>query len=167
MTTWEERKTVGDLLEQRVAEELTLREWAVNPWGQGILTSPVQSALRRTDSALRWTPDLVATRGEIVVLIDCKGRKTSATRNRHTIERAAVKSHLQFSAWTDLPMYYVFDNLGVMTPHDVLTAGRIGPHTQVGSGAPYYLVPAALARPVDDVFGGPEVVARAWANQAA
>lgn len=167
MTSWNARKAAGDILEQRVAEELTLRGWEVNPWGQGVLTAPVRGALKRTDSSLRWTPDLVAARGEIVVLIDCKGRMTSSASNRHSIERAAVKAHLQFAAWTDLPVYYVFDNLGVLTPHDVLTAGRVGPHTRVGSGAPYYLVGTGADRPFDAVFGSLEAMVMSWAQTAA
>lgn len=158
MSGWERRKAKGDAHEQYVAEELTLRGWEVNPWGQGILTHPVRGALRRTDSSLRWTPDLVAARGEVVVLIDCKSRMTSGASGRHAVERAAVKAHLQLCAWTDLSIYYVFDNLGVLTPHDVLMAGRIGPHTRVGSGAPYYLIGTGLDRPFDDVFGTHERV---------
>lgn len=153
MTNWTRRKAVGDVHEQRVAEELTLRGWEVNPWGQGILTGCVRGALRRTDSSLRWTPDLVAARGEIIALIDCKSRMTSGESDRHAVERAAVKAHLQLAAWTDLPVYYVFDNLGVLTPHDILMAGRLGPHTRVGSGAPYYLIGTGLDRPFDDIFG--------------
>ena len=167
MTTWNQRKAVGDLLEQRVAEELTLRGWHVNPWGQGILTSPVRQALKHADSYLRWTPDLIAACGELVVMIDCKGRMTSSDSNRHSIERAAVRSHMQLTAWTDLPVYYVFDNLGVLTPHDILTIGRIGPHTRVGSGAPYYLIGTGMDRPFDDIFGSHEQVMEQWTRQAA
>lgn len=159
MTSWKQRKAVGDALEQIVAEELTLRGWTVNPWGQGILTAPVRGALHRTDSSLRWTPDLVAARGEIVAFVDCKGQMTSGTTNRHCIERAAVRAHLQLAALTELPVYYVFDGLGVLTPHDVLMAGRVGPHTTVGSGAPYYLIGTALDRAFDDIFGAHERLA--------
>lgn len=153
MTNWQQRKAAGDAHEQYVAEELTLRGWEVNAWGQGVLTRTVRGALGRTDSSLRWTPDLVAVRGEVVALIDCKSRMTSGSTDRHAVERAAVKAHLQLAAWTDLPVYYVFDDLGVLTPHDVLMAGRIGPHTRVGSGAPYYLIGRGLDRPFDDIFG--------------
>jgi hypothetical protein len=144
---------MGDELEQRVAEELTLRGWTVNRWGQGVFTEPVRRALRRTDSPIRWTPDLVAVFLNSWVLIDCKGRMTSTTSKRHAIQRDAVKAHLQYVAWTYLPVYYVFDDLGVLSPHDVLTCGRVGPHTRVGSGAAYYLVPESLTRPFDAVFG--------------
>ncbi|MDX5563746.1 hypothetical protein PYK79_10825 [Streptomyces sp. ID05-04B] len=160
MSGWQQRKAVGDAHEQYVAEELTLRGWEVNAWGQGVLTRSVRGALRRTDSSLRWTPDLVAARGEIVALIDCKSRMTSGASDRHAVERAAVKAHLQLAAWTDLPVYYVFDDLGVLTPHDVLMAGRLGPHTRVGSGAPYYLIGTQLDRRFDDIFGPHERLAQ-------
>lgn len=158
MTNWQTRKAVGDALEQRVAEELTLRGWSVSPWGQAILDEHTRSVLRRTDSALRWTPDLSVTRGEITVMVDCKASMTSAVSDRHAVERAAVKSHLQFTAFNDIPVYYVFDNLGVLSPHDVMLAGRIGPHTKVGSGAPYYLIGTGHDRPFDDVFGPHEAL---------
>lgn len=153
MTNWNQRKAIGDAFEQRIAEELTINGWHVSPWGQGILNKPVRAALRNTDSSMRWTPDLVAARGEIVCMIDCKASMTSDGTSRHAVERAAVKAHLQLSAWTDLPMYYVFDNMGVLTPHDVLMAGRKGPHTRVGSGAPYYLISTLIDRPFGQVFG--------------
>lgn len=161
MSGWTERKHVGDLHEQRVAEELTVRGWHVNPWGQGVLTAPVRAALRATDSALRWTPDLVAARGEDLTLVDCKGRASSSATGRHAVERAAVRAHLQLTAWIDLPIYYVFDDLTVLTAHDVLTAGRVGPHTRIGSGAPYYLIDGGLADPFDSVFGRQVPPARA------
>jgi hypothetical protein len=47
----------------------------------------------------------------------------------------------------------VFDNLGVLTPMDVRAAGQAGPHSRVGSGAPYYLVSTAGDRDFSDVFG--------------
>jgi hypothetical protein len=153
MTSWNRRKKIGDALERCVADELRSRAWVVNPWGQGILDEGIRSALRRTDSSVRWTPDLVAARGETICFIDCKGNMTGGARQRHAVERAAVKAHLQLVAWTDLPVYYVFDNLGVATPYDVLMAGRRGPTPCVGSGAPYYLISTTLDRPFDAVFG--------------
>lgn len=33
MPNFQQRKAVGDAHEQRIAEELTARGWAVNPWG--------------------------------------------------------------------------------------------------------------------------------------
>lgn len=144
---------MADAHEQRIAEELTARGWAVNPWGQGVLTQPVQAALRRTDSSLRWIPDLLAAKEGHVAMIDCKSSMTSRAMHRHAIESAAVRAHLQLVAWTLLPLYYVFDSLDVLTPYDALAAGRTGPHSVAGSGAPYLLVPTTRSRTFDSTFG--------------
>ncbi|MFI0487481.1 hypothetical protein [Actinomadura sp. 9N215] len=153
MTSWRARKTLGNRLEEHVAHELTSRGWAVDHWGQGVIAAAVSKVLRRTDSSLRWAPDLLAARQDTVVMIDCKASMTSRATGKHAVERAAVKAHLQFAALFDLPLYYVFDNLGVLTPMDVCGIGHLGPHTRVGSGAPYYLVSTTTDRAFNDVFG--------------
>lgn len=80
------------------------------------MTDAVQSALQGTSSSMRWTPDLIAAHDRRGALTDCKTRMTSRTTHRHAVERAAVTAHLQLVAWTLLPVYYVFDNLDVLTP---------------------------------------------------
>jgi hypothetical protein len=156
MASFQQRKEVGDAHEQYVAEQLTLRGWEVNPWGQGLLTRKLQDALRVTDSFIRWIPDLIAAKGKDLVLIDCKARMTSRNTGRHAVERAAVHAHLQLVAWTRLPVYYVFDDLGVLSPHDVLIAGQEGPHSVAGSGSPYFLISRSNARRFDGLFGSGE-----------
>ncbi|AKL70404.1 hypothetical protein SSAG_04806 [Streptomyces sp. Mg1] len=86
-------------------------------------------------------------------MIDCKSSMTSRATHRHAIESAAVRAHLQLVAWTVLPLYYVFDSLDVLTPHDALAAGRTGPHSVAGSGAPCRLVPTTRCRAFDSTFG--------------
>ncbi|WP_267246152.1 hypothetical protein [Streptomyces sp. PR69] len=49
---------------------------------------------------------------------------TSRASRRHAVERSAVTAHLQLVAWTQLPLYYVFDNLDFLTPHDALGLGQ-------------------------------------------
>ncbi|QIK10948.1 hypothetical protein G7Z12_37670 [Streptomyces sp. ID38640] len=153
MPSFQDRKSVGDAHEHRVAQELLLRGWDVNTWGQAILNAAVRSALRGTNSSLRWTPDLVAAKGEQVFLIDCKHRMTSRTTHRHAVEQAAVMAHLQLAAWSQLPVCYVFDNLEILTPHDILMTGRAGPRSVNGSGSAYYLIPTTRSFPFDEVFG--------------
>ncbi|MFF9143893.1 hypothetical protein ACF1BN_03380 [Streptomyces sp. NPDC014861] len=116
---------------------------------------PVRLALHHTSSSLRWMPDLIAAQGRQVVLIDCKSRMTSRASRRHVIERAAITAHLQLVAWTQLPLYYIFDNLDLLTPYDALSYGQEGPRTTAGSGTPYLLVPAGQSMPFEDVFGRP------------
>jgi hypothetical protein len=154
MTSWGTRKQIGDALETHVRNELHSRGWAANRWGQGILDERIRRVLRHSESAARWTPDLIAGRGESICFIDCKASMTSRTSRRHAVERAAVRAHLQLVAWTHLPVYYVFDNLGVATPYDALIAGTDGPDQCAGSGTPYFLIAAANDRSFDSVFGG-------------
>ncbi|MFD3442770.1 hypothetical protein ACFWU3_35370 [Streptomyces sp. NPDC058685] len=104
---------------------------------------------------MRWTPDLVVAKSNKVALIDCKSRMTSRTTPSHAVERAAVTAHLQLVAWTQIPVYYVFDNLDVLTPYDVLVAGHNGPYSHAGSGSPYYLIATARSLTLDKVFGSP------------
>ncbi|MFC9595804.1 hypothetical protein ACFTUC_39165 [Streptomyces sp. NPDC056944] len=153
MPSFQQRKAIGDAHEQRVTHELNQRGWHVSPWGQGVMGEPVRLALHHTSSSLRWTPDLIAARERQVVMIDCKSRMTSQTSRRHAVERAAVTAHLQLVAWTQLPLYYVFDNLDLLTPYDALGLGREGPRTTAGSGSPYLLVPADRSMPFENVFG--------------
>ncbi|MEI5011676.1 hypothetical protein RB196_34395 [Streptomyces sp. PmtA] len=117
---------------------------------------PIRRALHGTGSCLRWTPGLIAAYDRQIVLIDCKNRMTSRASLRHAIERAAVIAHLQLVAWSQLPLYYVFDNLDLLTPYDALTLGGQGARSAVGSGTPYVLVPAARSLHFDDVFGVPD-----------
>ncbi|MGW0702258.1 hypothetical protein ACWD0A_23660 [Streptomyces sp. NPDC002867] len=156
MPSFQIRKAIGDAHELRVTQQLTLRGWHVSPWGQGVMGEPIRRALHGTGSCLRWTPDLIAACGRQIVLIDCKSRMTSRASRRHAIERAAVMAHLQLVAWTQLPIYYVFDNLDLLTPCDALTLGHQGPRSAVGSGTLYVLVPAARSLHFDDVFGVPD-----------
>ncbi|MER7676533.1 hypothetical protein [Streptomyces sp. NPDC096934] len=126
MTSFQQRKAIGDAHERYVAEQLIGRGWEVGFWGQGLLSRALQCALRRTDSSIRWFPDLIAAKARDLVLIDCKGGMTSQRTGRHAVERSAVQAHLQLVAWTGLPIYYVFDGLDVWAPHDVLIAGWKG-----------------------------------------
>ncbi|MFE1987620.1 hypothetical protein [Streptomyces mirabilis] len=153
MSSFQHRKAVGDAHEACVAKELAARGWDVSVWGQAILTETVRSALQHTGSLLRWTPDLVAAQGQRIILIDCKSRMTSHTTHRHAVERAAVMAHVQLAAWAQLPVVYVFDDLGVLTPFDVLLSGSTGPRSAAGSGAAYFLVSVARSLAFDDALG--------------
>lgn len=159
-STWAERKRIGDQLEQRVTAELLRRGWSVSPSGQGCFTDQICAALHLSDSPVRWIPDLIASHGPTVCWIDCKASLSGGRSRRHAVEQRAVKVHLQLFALLELPIFYVFDELGVLTPFDVMLHGSEGPATAAGSGAAYYLVPAAGDRAFDTVFGSPSPPAR-------
>lgn len=149
-STWNARKAVGDAHEERVSQELGTRGWAADPWGQAILSKPIRRAVSRT----RWKnfPDLVAARDGDLVAIDAKDRMSSAETGRYAISRECVSFGIQFVAAFGVPIFYVFGNLGVLTPQEVMSYGSTGPR---GMGGSYYLVNGRLAHQFDDVFGTP------------
>lgn len=148
--TWEARKQTGDAHENRVAVEMSNRNWVVDPWGQAVLSEQVRRAISRT----RWKnfPDLVAARDGDLVAIDAKDRMSSAETGRYAISRECVSFGLQFVAAFGVPIFYVFGNLGVLTPQEVMSYGSTGAR---GMGGSYYLVNGRLAHQFDDVFGVP------------
>lgn len=150
MSSWSTRQQVGDAHEGRVEKELTARRWEVNPWGQAILSEPIRKAVSRT----RWKnfPDLVAARDGDLVAIDAKDRMSSAETGRYAISRECISFGLQFVAAFGVPIFYVFGNLGVLTPQEVMSYGSTGAR---GMGGSYYLVNGRLAHQFDDVFGAP------------
>ncbi|WP_329125080.1 hypothetical protein [Streptomyces sp. NBC_01465] len=117
-----------DLVRAYVAEQLAGRGWDVDFWGQGQLSRALQSARRQTDSSIRWFPDLIAAKAKDLVLIGCKGGMTSRRTGRHAVEWSAVMAHLQLVAWTQLPVYYVFDGLDARSPTAVLGDGALWLH---------------------------------------
>lgn len=146
--TFEARKYVGDMLERRVACELDERRWSISPFGQGQLSPPVQRGLARTTCALRFLPDIVGVRGGDVVTIDAKSRMPGKETNRYYLRKEAVRAGHQFSALMDLPLFYVFDDLRVLTPFEVIAADR-------WTRRPYYTIDSSAGRRFNDVFGHP------------
>lgn len=148
LSTWSERKQAGDAHEDRIRAELGVRGWTVDLLGQGAMSEAVTAVLGRTRSTLRYLPEFIAARHGDLCLIDCKGRISPHT-GRHSISRAAVQAHVAMRSFFDLPIYYVFETMGVMTPFDVQRFAD----TRVGARGSYYLVPSAEARPFDVFFG--------------
>lgn len=152
MTNWEQRKAVGDAHEARVAGEFEQLGWDVAAWGQSVLTAPIREALSLSNSRWRYFPDLVAARQGDIVTIDGKDKMYSTQSDRYAISVKCVSFGLQFLAAFDIPLFYVFGNMGVLTPTEVKSYGTLGPR---GRGGAYYLVPGRLAHPFGDVFGLP------------
>ncbi|MFF3216977.1 hypothetical protein ACFYYB_40940 [Streptomyces sp. NPDC002886] len=151
MTQWQDRKAVGDLHEHRVATALRARGWTVHPCGQGTYPEAVREALRRTRSALRQFPDLIAARGRDIVTIDAKDHMPSTTTNRYSISSTTIHAGLHFTAiHAPTPLYYVFGDLKVLTPAEVL---HYTDHALRHSSGAYHLVSTQHAHPFDRVFG--------------
>lgn len=150
MADWQERKLVGDAHEKRVSEELRARGWDVARWGQGVLSPAICAAISRSGSPWRYFPDLVATRSDDLVTIDCKDRMPSRPSLRYSIKRDCVWFGLQFSAVFKIPLFYVFGNLGVLTPTEIHAYPTPGTPTPTGA---YFIINGTRAHRFDDVFG--------------
>jgi hypothetical protein len=147
-----ERKAVGDEHEVRVRTELERRGWTVAPYGQGILPEQIRRALKHTDSLMRWDPDFVAAQGSSICLVDAKSSIRGDDAWTYTLSRKALRAHLRMWAELDLPIVYVFQNLGVATPAEVMQFCRLA---SLGEAGGYVSFPAGLPAPFDDYFGAP------------
>lgn len=152
LPTWSERKTAGDRHEDRVHDELTVRDWVVDLLGQGAMSPAVTAVLGRSKSPLRYLPEFLAVRRGEMCLIDCKGRISPHT-GRHSLSRDAVRAHLRMRDLFEIPVFYVFETMGVMTPFDVMRLADCRVGSRGGGGGAYFLVPSAEARPFDAFFG--------------
>jgi Holliday junction resolvase len=152
MTPFTQRLAAGQAHEHRVRRELEQRGWEVTPWGQGILPEATRRALTATGTGFRHFPDLIAARAGQAAVIDAKDRARTTRTSRYAVARSCVSFGLQFTAAFALPLYYVFGNLDVLTPAEVMAYGTATP--QHGTGA-YYLTPQHTARRLDDIFGHP------------
>lgn len=156
LTSYRERKKIGDDHEQRVADELTRRGWTVARCGIGIYPQPIIDALTLTKSIRRWEPDLIAARGTEIIYIDAKGSKESGHRDRRFVNVNCVMAQIGLHALGYLPIYYVFANLEVASPYDMYSRGRFEEHSPVGSGGTYYSISVAHCRNFDLLFGKPQ-----------
>jgi hypothetical protein len=147
---FEQRKAVGDAHEQRVAEELEKRDWEVSPYGQAVLSPGIRSAISANGYPWRYAPDLIASRDGDVIAVDAKDRMRSTHTDRYAIKKDCVTFGIAFVVITGIPVFYVFGNLGVLTPTEVQAYGTLGPRARGGA---YYLVPGRLGHDFDDVFG--------------
>lgn len=151
MTQWQEREKVGEIHEQRVAAELQQRGWTVQRCGQGTFPPAIRQALARTDSALRYFPDLTAARGSELVTIDAKDRMPSTQSDRYAISTATLRAGLLFTAThAPTPLYYVFGDLNVLTPSEV---HHYNTHARPHPSGAWVLVDTRQAHPFEDVFG--------------
>lgn len=149
-----ERLSTGIAHEQRVATELRTRRYTVTPWGQALLPEQTRQVIRDTQCKLAHEPDLIASRpGDGIIVVDAKTAMHSTETNRYAVSRRCVNFGIQYLATWGVPLYYVLGNLGVLSPSEILSYGRIGPRS---TGGAYYLVDGHLAHFFDDVFGPPE-----------
>ncbi|MFE8970695.1 hypothetical protein ACFYMR_33500 [Streptomyces albogriseolus] len=111
----------------------------------------MREALRRTRSALRQFPDLIAARGSDLITIDAKDRMPSTDTDRYAISTDTINAGLLFTAaHAPTPLYYVFGDLKVLTPAEVI---HYTAHALRHRSGAFHLVRTEQAHHFDDVFG--------------
>ncbi|MFD5977765.1 hypothetical protein [Streptomyces bacillaris] len=151
VTHWHERRQVGEAHEVRVATALRGCGWTVQRCGQGTYAPPIQRALTRTASALRYFPDLIAARDGELITIDAKDRMPSTHADRYAISSPTLAAGLLFTAaHAPTPLYYVFGDLKVLTPAEIQ---HYTTHTRRHRSGAWVMVTTHQAHPFNDVFG--------------
>ncbi|MFC9973556.1 hypothetical protein ACFVH6_21945 [Spirillospora sp. NPDC127200] len=153
MTTYDIRKRLGDRHEEHVAEALRTRGWRVAPYGMGTQRPIHRAMIHASGSPLRFEPDLMISpenAPQRVQLIDCKAQFNTA-ENYLAVNEECVRAQLTFMAATQLPIWYVFSDLSVSTPNEVLAFGRKSAPAPGGSW--HFRIPRLLNREFDSIFG--------------
>lgn len=159
--SFQKRLDVAREHEQRVLDALNQRGWFAEFFGQGQLTPRMREYLREVDTAVRWMPDIIASKRvanrTLVAFIDAKAGDRYKKTGNHDVEVAALCSA---EKWIDLsgdqcPYYFVFDDGGVATPDRIRGTGKPGPYYGHGSGTPFLIFPTLVCRPFDAMFGPP------------
>lgn len=152
MWSYEERKEEGDDHEKRVQRELGRRGWTVDPYGQGVISEIARRVLQQSESRLRWDPDFIVTRDPHQFWVDAKSSMWGKNARRYFVSKQSLASAVLVEAHTLMPVYYVFHNLSVATPHDVIRFCGLRHFTEAAS---YVSFPVDLPMPFDSMFGPP------------
>ncbi len=153
----QERMHIGDAHEQAVAERLREVGWHVEPFGQGLFSEKLRSALQHHQPPvlIRWLPDMIATRRGRVVLVEAKSRGSNDTPN-HSLEIACLTSMQVCEACWSVPVYLVWSDFTVSIPR-YIEPNRVELHPRVkGSCTPFVLVPKSQGKPFSYYFGSAE-----------
>lgn len=153
--SFQQRMDVARAHEERVLGWLGDRGWYAEFFGQGQLTPRMRDYLRDVDTAVRWMPDIIASRRlaarTLVAFFDAKAGERYKQTGNHDIEVAALDAA---EKWIDLsgdrcPYYFVFDDGGVVTPERIRQTGKPGPYYGRGSGTPFLVFPTRTCMPID------------------
>ena len=149
MRSFAERLAIGDAHEKHVRSELEARGWTVDQWGQALLSESTREALAQTSSMLRFEPDIIASKSGLVVMIDCKASISPESGKRH-LSRQAFEAGLAFAGERLAQFYFVFHDMSVVVPHELLMPGWDGPRN---ARQAYYVIPNDRCIAFDIAFG--------------
>lgn len=158
--------------EQGLIERLRKRGWLAGPFGQAQIPDEMRPHLWRwlddygRSTLLRWTPDIIAVKPSsadpFVCLIDAKTESEKNQRSEnYSVEINAVDAGLAIVRDWHMPLFYMWPDLGVLTPHIVANRWnrKMDGNGAGGSQTAYYLVAKRWAMKAADVF--PAVAERA------
>ena len=144
---WEKQR--GETYEHELRAHLRLLGCNVEPFGCGRWHGTALIAdLHRLRHPILKMPDLIATRGDAVWLIDAKWPHGT----RALIPLAGLRVALFYRAVYGVPVVYVFRGMGAVDSRTCESASVDGEPTGWGSGDPYVVVDPAVLRPVPEVF---------------
>lgn len=148
--TFDDRIVMARAFEWAVQCRLEELGWTACEWGQGLLSPEMRDALRATSSLVRWTPDILAVRGDAVRWVDAKSGLRYQDTGNHDIETKSLDA--AEAARGIASVLFVFPDWRVATPVLVRERGWPGPYRGNGSGTPFVLVRATDCSPFDEVF---------------
>lgn len=155
--SFERRMRQATAHENAVIEQLRLRGWLAEPFGQGQLPTRIREQLRTIDTDVRWMPDLIAIKsfpnGQQLRFVDAKAGDRWRTSGNHDIETRALEAAEAFYAYAKWPVYFVFSDMSLTDPERIRELGRPGPYYGSGSGTPFLLFSTTICRPLDSTFG--------------
>ena len=142
--------------------ELRARGWTAEPFGQSLLTADLRDQMRDVDppTPVRWMADIIAARPRAtrmaLAFIDAKAGEKYRSTGNYDIEVSALNSAEMFLTFArGCHYFFVFDDLGVLTPRAVRAHGVLGKDRGRGSGTPFVVINTGHAVPFDTVFGRP------------
>jgi hypothetical protein len=156
--TFADRIELAKSHEKEVQHRLRDAGWVCDGFGQGFWCRPVRENIQRFQTGLRYVPDIVAIKGDLLCLIDAKA-EASNTPN-HSVEQASVLAHRDMERLFGVRIYYVWHDFSVAPGPDWLLnhsfrkpehiGSRVGTN---GSGTPFFLTPKASQLPFEQIFG--------------
>jgi hypothetical protein len=164
MSGFHERFGPAQQWETDLIQKLIDRGWLAGPFGQAQIPEEMRPHLWRwlddygRTTLLRWTPDIIAVRPTpkpFACLVDAK---TESDKNRegpnYSVEINAVDAGLAIVRDWHMPLFYVWPDGGVLTPHLVTNrwSRKMDGAGAGGSQTAFYLVAKRWAMKVGDVF---------------
>lgn len=158
---FQRRFTSAQKFETELIDRFMSIGWLAAPFGQAQIPEEMRRHLARyvdhtgSPALVRWMPDIIAVRPAqrpAVCLVDAKSEQ-SDTPN-YAVEINAVDAGITIARDWHMPLYYVWPDGGVLTPHLVLNRHnrRMDGSGSAGSGTAFYLVAKSFAWKFGDRF---------------